>query len=285
MPDHMILDVNALLIAQVVAIGLVAGLLGGLLGVGGSTIIIPGLALALGYHQHLYQAAAMIANIAVSIPAAVQHRRAGATVKPVLRWMLPTALLFVMLGVWLSNLPLFRGVDGGRWLGRVLALFLVYVIAVNTRRIFVPRPETLQPGAPTHPGSTTPAASKSIAARSASVGSVMGTIAGLLGIGGGAIAVPLQQIVLKLPLRYCIANSAAVICVSAAIGALYKNASLYQHGYHWHDSVCLALILAPSAWLGGHLGANLTHRLPVRQVRIAFVGLMIVAAVKMVDIF
>ena len=106
----------------------------------------------------------------------------------------------------------------------------------------------------------------------------------MLGVGGGAVAVPLQQVLLKLPLRTCIANSSAIICVSAAMGAIYKNASLAQHGYLWTDSLILALLLAPTCVLGGYLGAALTHKLPIRQVRIAFILLMIVAAVKMAAI-
>ncbi len=38
------------------------GLFGGLLGLGGSTIMIPALVMVFGENQHLYQAAAMICN-------------------------------------------------------------------------------------------------------------------------------------------------------------------------------------------------------------------------------
>jgi uncharacterized membrane protein YfcA len=114
----------------------------------------------------------------------------------------------------------------------------------------------------------------------------MGTIAGLLGIGGGAVAVPLQQTVLRLPLRNAIANASAVIACSAAVGATVKLATLEQHGtaarpLDWSDGLILAACLAPTAFWGGRMGAGLTHVLPVRWVRLAFVGLMIVAAVRM----
>jgi len=275
----MILTLDIVVVAQLIVLGLFAGTLGGLLGVGGSVIMIPGLTMILGYHQHLYQATAMIANVAVAIPAALQHARAGAMVKPVLRWMLPTALVFVVAGVWLSNIELLQGDQGGRWLGKVLAVFLLYVAAVNVRQLFRSRP-----GVEAGAVATADVVRRGLW-RGGMVGAVMGTIAGLLGVGGGAIAVPLQQMALRLPLRSCIANSAAVMCVSAPVGALYKNATLFVHDYHWYHSLSLALILAPSCWLGGHLGAALTHRLPVRQVRVVFIGLMIVAAVKMANVF
>lgn len=270
----------------IATLGLGAGTLGGMLGVGGSTVIIPGLVILLGrsdgYEQHLYQAAAMIANVAVSVPAALRHRRSGAMTPTALVWMLPAALVCVMLGVWLSNLSVFAGSDGGVWLGRVLALFLVYVVFANLNKLL--RSPALPPNGQDqreNPDGATPG-------RGLTVGAVMGTIAGLLGIGGGAVAVPLQQTLMRLPLRRCIANSSAVICVSAAVGAVYKNLSLADQPVPdgsdpltWTAGLTLGLILAPTAWAGGRLGASLTHRLPLRAIRWAFVGLMVVAAWKM----
>ncbi|MEX0653541.1 MAG: sulfite exporter TauE/SafE family protein [Phycisphaeraceae bacterium] len=267
-------------VMAIALIGLVSGLLGGMLGVGGSVVMIPAMTLVFGFNQHLYQAAAMVMNVAVSLPAVLRHRRAGALVPGALRWMLPAALACVLVGVWLSNLPVFAGAEGGLWLGRLLALFLVYVIVLNVMRLVRPGAGEAMAGARVTP------------VRSGAIGGVMGTIAGLLGIGGGAVAVPMQQVVMRLPLRNAIANSAAIICISAGVGAIYKNATLARHvgvddgaagagGVGWQTSLLLAALLAPTAWAGGRAGASLTHRLPIRQVRLAFVGLMVVAAWRM----
>jgi len=264
-------------LALVVLLGFIAGLLGGMLGVGGSVLMIPGLVMIYGHTettgQHLYQAAAMIVNVAVSIPATLRHRKAGTVQKAVVRWMLPVALVAVFVGVWMSNWPIFKGTDGGIWLGRILGLFLFYVVIDNIRRL-------LQPKA-VHDASEDPERMKITPPRCGIVGTIMGVASGLLGIGGGGIGVPLQQVILKLPLRNCIANSSTIICVIATFGAIYKNASLAQHGYDWKVSLIVAAMLAPTAWVGGRLGAVLTHRLPLRQVRMAFVGLMLVGAWKM----
>ena len=274
------------------AIGLIAGTLGGLLGVGGSVVMIPGLVLLLGrphgVEQHLYQAAAMVANVAVAIPATLRHRQAGTMVPGVIRWMLPAAVVCIVLGVWLSNLPVFAGRSGGVWLGRVLAVFLVYVAVVNVLKLrgnsrrATPAEDDDEEEAQ---GVSRPSGAVS-PARSALVGTIMGTAAGLLGIGGGALATPLQQTLMRLPLRRCIANSSAVMCGSAALGAVYKNATLGQHAVpavplDWRVGLTLGLLLAPTAWLGGRLGAGLTHRLPLRTVRAAFIALMLVAAWRM----
>ncbi|MHC4947395.1 MAG: TSUP family transporter, partial [Planctomycetota bacterium] len=82
-----------------VGLGLVAGALGGLLGIGGSVVMIPVLTLVLHRNQHLSQAAAMIVNIFVAVPAALRHHRAEAIQWDVAARMLPAALLFILVGV------------------------------------------------------------------------------------------------------------------------------------------------------------------------------------------
>jgi uncharacterized membrane protein YfcA len=195
------------------AIGFVAGLLGGLLGVGGSVIIIPGLLLYLslagqyvGHTQHLLQAAAMITNVFIAAPASLAHFQAKAVMKSVVVWLVPTALVGILLGVTLSNSSLFAR-QNGVYLAMVLAGFLLFVAVYNTVRVFG---KTL-PDADFHADRKIPAWKIVL------VGVPMGFAAGLLGIGGGAVCVPAQQIVLKVPLRRAIANSAmTIMCVAWA---------------------------------------------------------------------
>jgi len=265
---------DPLSIVLLAATGLVAGLLGGMLGVGGSVIMIPAMVALFGqatvepgFNQHLYQAAAMIVNLCVVIPALVRHAKAGAVTPRALTLMVPGALVFILIGVALSNLPIFAGADGAIWLGRVLAIFLVYVVIVNIRRLLAGRAESMGEARVT-------------LTRGSAVGASMGTVAGLMGIGGGAIAVPMQQMLLRLPLRQCIANSTAIIAVTAGVGAIAKNATL-PPACSIGDSLTMAGLLAPTAIVGGYLGGALTHKLPVKAVRVAFIMLLIVAAWKM----
>lgn len=283
-----------LVLCLVSLLGLVAGTLGGLLGVGGSVVMIPGLVWLLGApggaapgEQHAFQAAAMVANVAVAVPAMLRHRRAGTLDPAALRGMLPAAALGILLGVALSNLPAFRGAEGGRMLARVLAALLIWVIVVNLHKLWVAWRATSPPTArPAAEGNGEPA--RGGVGRFAGVGGVMGVVAGLLGVGGGAIAVPMQQQLLRRPLRRAISNSAAAMCVSAPLGAAYKNLTLGQHlpadtalvgGAG--AGLLLGLMLAPAAWAGGRLGARLTHTLPIHLIRVGFVLLMIAAAWKL----
>lgn len=268
------IDLSIVEVIVVALLGLLAGCLGGMLGVGGSVVILPGLVWMFGQaekehlNQHVYQAAAMICNAAVAIPAARRHWKAGAIQFTVIRWMLPTATLFIIVGVMFSNL--FKGTNGAIWLGGLMGLLLVYVTVLNIRRLSAVAQQAEDTATPT----VTPM-------RCGVMGVIMGLIAGLTGVGGGAIAVPMQQVVLRLPLKVCIANSAAVMCGMAIVGATCKNLTLGTVGQDVRVSLLLAAMLAPSCWIGGHLGARLTHILPARQVRIAFIALMCLSIWRM----
>lgn len=263
-------------------VGLCAGLIGGMVGVGGSLIMIPSLVIIFGQgdrdpsmNQHMYQAAAMIINVFVVVPATYRHIRANAVVFPAVKKIVPGALIMIFVGVYVSDLPVFKGEVGPLMLGRVMAVFMVYVIIMNTRKMFQTPPPQDTPVDQTY--ITWP--------RALTVGASTGFVAGLLGVGGGAIAVPLQQILFKMRLRNCIANSAAMICVTAGIGAVYKNFTLAsEHNLDVSTSIRLALLLAPLAVVGGYIGGRLTHVMPLRFVRGCFIVLLILAAWKMAGI-
>jgi uncharacterized membrane protein YfcA len=258
-------------------IGLTAGLLGGLLGIGGSIIIIPGMIFyfsytAQGYSgqaQHELQAAAMICNLFIAAPAAAAHRRANAIMKPVVVRLIPAALAGIFLGVAASNSSTFAR-ENGRYLAMILSGFMAYVVVYNLVRL-----------------SDTGRLSKHFdpAERISMwkiflVGLPMGLTAGLLGVGGGALCVPAQQIFLRIPLRRAIANSATTIAFTAIFGAIYKNATLSLHGVSVGSALHLALLLSPPAALGSYIGGRLTHMLPRKVLRIAFIVLMTVVSIQ-----
>jgi len=257
------------------AIGFLAGLVGGLLGVGGSIIIIPGLILYLshtggygGRSQHLIQAAAMISNVFVAAPSVLAHWRARAIMKSVVLFLVPSALAGILLGVHVSNTSLFAR-QNGVYLAVLLAGFLVYVAAYNTWRLC--SKTDLEVGFDERPRPSPAGVS--------AVGVLTGFVAGLLGIGGGALCVPLQQVLLRIPLRRAIANSAVMIVFVSTVGAIYKNVTLpIYHDVPVTRSLQLAATLIPTAMLGSYLGGRLTHALPRRVLRLAFIVFMLATA-------
>ncbi len=263
---------------QLVIIGLGAGLLGGMLGVGGSIIIIPAMTEVLGPDQHLYQAAAMIVNFFVVVPAVYQHRRAGAINRTTVARLVPLAVLAVVVGVGVSELPVFAG-GGEAYLRGVFGGFLLIVGGYELYRLLPRVRERIPPATACTSGNgcTSPIGWR----RAALVALPTGLVAGLLGVGGGLLAVPLQGRLLHIPMRVAIANSAAVISATSLIGASAKNyAYLAAHEYTMKPLV-LAAVLIPTAMIGSLMGSRLTHRLPVRTIKSAFLILLILAAMRL----
>ena len=60
-----------------VMIGLVMGVFGGLLGIGGSAVMIPAMIIFFKGNQHLYQSSAMICNFFVAVSAAAAETGKG----------------------------------------------------------------------------------------------------------------------------------------------------------------------------------------------------------------
>lgn len=261
-----------------VVIGLFAGLVGGMLGVGGSIVMIPAMTEFIGPDQHLYQATAMIVNFFVVVPAVYQHRRANAINTHIVARLVPVAVIAGLVGVGISELSFFAG-DGETYLRAMFGLFLVTVAAHDLRHAYLRRRGAID-DAPTRvktPNETRPAPFRLIAA----VGIPMGLIAGLLGVGGGIIAVPLQRRFLGLPIRTAIANSAAVIIPTSLMGAIAKNyAFMVEHDGN-ATALVLAAVLIPAAIFGSLIGSRLTHRAPLKLVRTAFFLLLMAAAIRM----
>jgi uncharacterized membrane protein YfcA len=91
-------------------------------------------------------------------------------------------------------------------------------------------------------------------------------------------------------LRQAIATSSAVMAVTSLVGAAQKNANLSQltdaagNTLQFAESFTIALGIAPGAMLGAFIGAGLTHALPERAVRIAFLIVLAAIATQMLGI-
>jgi uncharacterized membrane protein YfcA len=257
-----------------VCIGIVMGLFGGLLGLGGSVVMIPALVLAFGENQHLYQASAMICNFFVAGAAVIVHKKAEVLVADIIKWLVPSAASGIILGVAISNSSAFAG-EKSYLLARVFGLFMIYVIIYNCTMF----------------GKSRGGASGfdlSKARRSVPLtilcGLLTGIPAGLLGIGGGTTCVPAQQLFLKMPLKRAISNSAATIAAIALIGAFYKNITLPQHGTTIVQSLKIAGVAIPGAIFGAFLGGRSMHKLSADAVRVVFILLAAVACYKLLTV-
>jgi uncharacterized protein len=255
------------------AIGFTAGVLGGLAGIGGSMIILPGLALVFGFssaayaEQHLYMAAAMAINVLVALPATSRHTKAGAVRGDLVRPILPAMVIAIIVGVLISNSI------HGQVLKRLLAVFIAGYAAMNLYRMVYPRSATNRP------------AERTGGPLLAAIGGVAGLFGGLLGIGGGVVMVPLLQVFSRIRIREAIAVSSAVMIVSALVGASLKFATLPSHGLSPAHAALFVLAMAPTAMLGAAIGASMIHRLPLAVVRGMVSILLLIAAARMSGLF
>ncbi|MBI2866860.1 MAG: sulfite exporter TauE/SafE family protein [Chloroflexi bacterium] len=87
-----------------IALGLAAGFLGGMLGVGGGFIMVPGLVLLLDVEQHTAQGVSLGAILAMSVLGSFAHLRQGTLAPRIVAWSAPTALGFGLLGGYLAGL-------------------------------------------------------------------------------------------------------------------------------------------------------------------------------------
>lgn len=163
------LDGSARSIIVLIVVGMLVGVLSGTFGIGGGTVIVPAL-VWLGLSQRNAAATSMLAIVPTAISGVVSYA-AGGNVD----W-LAAALLFCgmfvggQVGSWLlSRLPELAL----RW---IFVVFLVFVVVDQVS--FVPSRD--------HQIAMTVATGVCLAL----LGVVIGMLAGLLGIGGGALAVP-----------------------------------------------------------------------------------------------
>lgn len=259
-------------VALVLAIGLAGGMTGGLLGIGGSVVMLPLLTLLLGQNQQLYQAACMPVNVVVALGALKRHIDAGTIRGDWIRWLLPTTAVAAIVGVLVGNRV------EGESLARLFGAFLLYVAISEVIRLCVRRdaePTERRPA-------SRPAA--------IGIGAATGGIAGLLGVGGGVVAVPLLRAMGKVPMREAIATSTAVIIVASTIGATAKNLTISSLAdaegtpLTVGASLTLAALLAPAAMFGGAIGSRLTYALPLGTIRVVFALFIALAGLRMLGV-
>ena len=260
---------------ELLAIGATAGVLGGLLGIGGGLVMIPAMVLVLGDYFgagsfHLYKLAAITTSIVLSIPAAIRHNRAQAIVHRMLIGIVPLAIIGAIVGVLAARC--FAG-EYTHLLRRAFGGFLELVVLFNlyqTRRAAQGQQFL---------GSTCPMPQRHWLLGTV-VGLPAGLVAGLLGIGGGVWAVPSQRLFLGVQLRNAIANSSCMIIGVAIATATAQSIAVTTMSLRAVDGWWLSAWLAPGALLGGWCGAGLTHSLPVHWVRRAFYLLLVVTGLR-----
>lgn len=305
------MGVFAAFIAPALA-GVFVGVMSGLLGVGGGTIMVPIFRLAFGMSPLASTATSLFAIIPTSISGVVAHARAK-TCLPKLGLALGVGgAVMSPMGVWLAS------VSPG-WLVICVAAIVIGFSALKMFKKAVKCAPTSRAGragaaraaGPNAAGaraacasnatssSSNAAASQTACAGAASAhsttpkpvpdqpvlsrkqylqGACIGLIAGLasgyVGVGGGFIMVPLMLAVLDIPMSLASGTSLIAIMILAIPGVI-------EQGLLGNIEYLAGIAIVVGSIPGALVGARLVRVVPERQLRFIFGGFLLVAAVML----
>ena len=118
----------------------------------------------------------------------------------------------------------------------------------------------------------------------------IGLLTGILGIGGGVVAVPVMVLALKFRMHEAVATSLAMMLftsVGGIVGYIVGGMGVsglpsYSIGYIYLPSWVL---LAVSSVGMAQVGAIIAHRLPARQLKYVFVAIIFYVGLRMLGVF
>jgi len=258
------------LVLELLALGLFAGFLAGLLGIGGGMLMVPVLTMILGQQQvapdlavKMAIATSMATIMATSVSSVRAHHARGAV-----RWDIVAGLApGILIGGLIGGAGIFALVKG-RVLAAVFAAFVGFS-ATQMLRGRKPAPHRQMPGW----------------LGQGAVGSLIGVISGLVGAGGGFISVPFMTWC-NVAIHQAVGTSAALgfpIAVANTTGYViggWQQPAALPGAFGYLYLPALALIAAASVTMAP-LGARAAHALDVAQLKRAFALLLYVLAAYM----
>ncbi len=249
-----------------ILIGVVAGVLSGMFGIGGGGVIVPSLILFLGFTQKQANGTSLAALLLpVGVLACISYYRAG-------KLKIGIALMVAL------------GLASGTWFGATWALDLPADILRQTYGVFLlymawryisPRKWWAQwrgktPARPADTDTEIDPRSPRILITTFVIGIVAGVLSGLFGIGGGVVIVPALMVFLSLDLRLATGTSLGALLLPVGLPGVLAYASEGQ------VDLVTAAPLAIMLLLGAIIGARVALGLPTVVVRRLY-GLFLLA--------
>lgn len=251
------------------AVGAVAGVLAGLLGIGGGLVIVPMLVFCFTWQgvpnelmMHLALGTSMASIMFTAVSSFWAHHKRGAV-----HWLVVRRIVLgIFVGTFLGTCVAARLSTG--FLKGFFVVFLYYV-AVQMLTGKKPKASRQLPGNVGMFG----------------VGNVIGIVSSLVGIGGGTLSVPFM-LWCNMTVHQAIGTSAAIgfpIAIAGTVGYVFNGwgaADLPQYsiGYVYLPAliglVCTSILTAP-------LGVRLAHSLPVGRLKRVFAFLLLIVATRM----
>lgn len=250
-------------------VGAIAGVLAGLLGVGGGLVIVPMLVycftrqgLPEEHIMHIALGTSLASIIFTSVSSFIAHHRKGAVNWTVVKRISLGIVIGTFSGTWLA---------AGLSTGFLKGFFVIFLYYVASQMILGKKPS---------PSRELPGSAGIFAA-----GGAIGVVSSLVGIGGGSLSVPFM-IWCNLPVHTAIGTSAAIgfpIAVAGSIGYLVNGMQAtslppLSLGFLYLPAL-LGIVLA--SVITAPLGVKLAHSLPVPQLKRIFALLLFAVATKM----
>lgn len=243
-------------IAIILALGLFVGVLMGLLGIGGGVVLVPAMVYLLHYDQHLAQGTSLFILLPpIGLGALRQYWKSG---QVDLRAGIYCAVGFLLGGYVGGKIAV--PMNSQRLQG-IFGIFLILSAVLLWRK-------TQVTGASSSAGA---AAKKSSILRLfgiAITAAFCGVAAGMVGIGGGVLLVPLLGLFFGFSQHLAQGTSLVALIPPTGLLAFLAYA---QAGYvNWQAG----LLLIPGVFIGGIVGGKLAGRLNPRRMRQVFAALM-----------
>lgn len=232
-------------------VGLVSGFLAGFLGIGGGVVVVPALMYVAGMDVKLAMGISMVLATFAALSGLLVHRHSG-TVNVRLGFVLGLAGVIGALA----------GSFGSAYIGgeTLLAIYLC-LVGASILLLFC---------APKEGGSWD--AKVSLAA-AFPLGLIVGILAGMLGVGGGFVIVPLMISLLRVPTRVAVGTSLLVILPTTISGSVGKVAT-GQFNLEMGSLVVICGIL------GAQFGAKANAKVSPRTIRVTLILLLLAILVR-----
>jgi uncharacterized protein len=250
--------------------GVIAGILAGLLGVGGGIVIVPvlyHLFTLLGVDESVRMHVAVGTSLATIIPTSIMssraHRQRGSLNPQLIRQLLPGVLVGVVVGAIAS-----------RYFNSNLLTAIFACVALLVSINMAARPEGMiwRDGLPGAWGTGL-------------MGGGIGGLSTLMGIGGGTLSVPLLS-ALKVPMHTAVGTGAMLgmfISIPGAAAFLINGLGVELRppmslGYVNLLGFCL---IVPTSMMTTRWGAALAHRINARKLRLVFAAFLMLTSLRM----
>jgi uncharacterized protein len=256
---------SVLSVLHLVPIGIVVGIISALLGIGGGLLYVPALA-AVGASPIQSVATSLVAITLGAISGTIQNWRMKSLKLETVSLLTLPAMLTTEIGVSIARaLP-------SKWLLLSFAALQIIAIWLISLKNKLQKDEKK---APKFESTQTPENSSSIL-KTQGIGLIAGILSGLFGVGGGVVMVPLQVLILKMPIKQSVQTSyAAIVLIS------FWAVMRYVFADSTNVLILPGLMLGVGSLLGANYGARLLPKLSDNLVRFLFTFLLIILAVYM----